>query len=208
MSCNIPRQRSSSTKFFISVLAFQFSIFNFSFSVQFSVFNFHFSKRDCKGTKKNAHLQTFPQKNSTVVHFLSRIVACGLARICGYATKKGNRFSDIFLRKSNRLNARHCYTVASEGTHPQGRGVPKYKKCTQKSSRVSQRSCFAQIFAMNYFQIMRYLRYRRMSSRVIFFWVNNFCFLRSTIIDHYQQFFRSCNRDYCGSHCEYREQPN
>ena len=27
--------------------------------------------------------------------------------------------------------ARHCCTVASEGTRPQGRGVPKYeKKCT------------------------------------------------------------------------------
>ena len=29
-----------------------------------------FSQISYKGTKKNAHLQTFPQKNSTVVHFL------------------------------------------------------------------------------------------------------------------------------------------
>ena len=80
--------------------------------------------------------------------FFSRIVACGLARICGYATKKGNRFSDIFLRKSNRQNARHCYTVASEGTRPQGRGVPKIQK---KGSRVSRLDCLSQNFCHELF---------------------------------------------------------
>ena len=79
--------------------------------------------------------------------FFSRIVACGLARICGYATKKGNRFSDIFLRKG-RLNARHCYTVASEGTRPQGRGVPKLRKTrTKKAAGSHDSTAFAQIFA-------------------------------------------------------------
>ncbi len=46
----------------------------------------------------------------------------------GAAALKSNRDSDIFLRKSNRLNARHCLAVPSEGTRPQGRGVPKYEK--------------------------------------------------------------------------------
>ena len=49
----------------------------------------------------------------------------------GAAALKSHCASNIFLRESNCLNALHCLAVPSEGTRPQGRGVPKYeKKCT------------------------------------------------------------------------------
>ena len=53
----------------------------------------------------------------------------------GAAALKSNCASNIFLRESNCLNARHSCTVASEGTRPQGRGVPKYEKITVSFSR-------------------------------------------------------------------------
>ena len=38
----------------------------------------HFSKLPHKGTKKNAHLQTFPKKNCTHVHFFVERTISGL----------------------------------------------------------------------------------------------------------------------------------
>ena len=58
------------------------------------------------------------------------------ARIrAGAAALKSNCASNIFLRESNCLNALHCLAVPSEGTRPQGRGVPKYEKITVSFSR-------------------------------------------------------------------------
>ena len=51
------------------------------------------------------------------------------ARIrAGAAALKSHCASNIFLRGETLPKARHCCSVASEGTRPQGRGVPKYKK--------------------------------------------------------------------------------
>ena len=159
-----------------------------------------------KDTKINAHLQISPKKNCTKVHFCAGVPAS--ARIRAGATAQKVIAQRYFLRGETlpKCPALPCSTFGGwrsqltfgferkwqRGASPRRRyrGVPKYKKMhTKKAAGSHDSTAFAQIFAMNYFQIMRYLRYRRMSSRVIFFWVNNFCFLRSTIIDNYQQFF-------------------
>ena len=52
----------------------------------------------CKDTKKNAHLQTFPQKNCTYVHFLVAESHTGLHEYVAMLLKR-NRFSEYVGRQ-------------------------------------------------------------------------------------------------------------
>ena len=78
----------------------------------------------CKDTKKNAHLQISPKKNCTIVHFFSSRVAYGLARICGYATKKGNRVAIFFFGEKHLPKCPAFLHCIFEVGLPQAMSVP------------------------------------------------------------------------------------
>ncbi len=145
-------------------------------------------------------MQISPLKNCTIVHFLGAESYMGLHEYAAMLLKKSSR-SDIFLRERLPKCPAFLHCIFEVGLPPAMSVSSKYKK------NMTYTNLF--VFFQHY-------------CTFLFFWsVNNGKDVgqplptinnnakgerRSTIIGNYQQFFRSCSRDCCNSHCEHREQ--
>ncbi len=97
--------------------------FSALFPCLFSAFCF----QSAKVRKKMRICKFLRRKIARKCIFGGRFPVCARTR-AGVMAQKKQSHCDFFLRKIPCLNVLRCLAVASEGTHPKGRGVPKVRK--------------------------------------------------------------------------------